>query len=136
MKCYYSPALIGENKINKQLKWGTLHNFDSSYMYGYDDSQFLRHYRDELIEDFYSVTPHESDDNTMNKKKIANHIAADFNEDERFSAFLGFLWWVKIKQKVSSSSYSARITKVHINALTTNFQKQPIYINWQTLMMF
>jgi hypothetical protein len=92
-KSYYSPQIYCENKINKQLKWGTLHNFDSSYMYGYDDSRFLRHYRDELIEDFYSVTPHESDDSTMNKnwKKIANHIA-DFNEDERFGAFLGFLW--------------------------------------------
>ena len=53
----------------------------------------LRHFRDDKAFNFYAISPFESQEETSNDmwKAITQNIA-EFDEDERFTTFLGFQW--------------------------------------------
>ncbi len=54
---------------------------------------FLRHVRDDKALQFYAISPFDSEDETPNDLwKTVSQQVAEFNEDDRFVAILGFQW--------------------------------------------
>ncbi len=83
IKCLLESATI--------LCWGLLHGESEK-----NDSQesveaCLRQFRDEKAFQFYGVSPFESTEETsVDMWKLISQQIAEFNEDQRFSTFLGF----------------------------------------------
>jgi hypothetical protein len=78
---------------NRHLFWGLLHGESERFDSTENIESCLRHFRDDKAFNFYSVSPFESQEETSNDtwKSIVQNIA-DFDEDERFTTFLGFQW--------------------------------------------
>lgn len=80
-------------ECEQQLFWGLLHGecerFDSTEQL----EGCLRHFRDEQAFSFYGSSPFESAEETSNEvwKHIGQQLI-DFNEEERFTTFVGFQW--------------------------------------------
>lgn len=77
----------------RQLYWGTFHGENILYDAGENIESCLRFVRDEEALQFYSSSSFESETETPADiwKGIGSHIA-EFNEDDRFSTFLGMQW--------------------------------------------
>lgn len=78
---------------NKNLFWGLLHGESDRYDSTENIESCLRHFRDDKAYNFYGVSSFESQEETSNDiwKMISQNVA-DFDEDERFTTFLGFQW--------------------------------------------
>jgi len=78
---------------NHHLFWGLLHGESERFDSTENIESCLRHFRDDKAFNLYSASPFESQEETSSEmwKTIAQNIA-DFNEDERFTTFLGFQW--------------------------------------------
>lgn len=78
---------------NRNLFWGLLHGESERFDSTENIESCLRHFRDDKAFNFYGVSPFESQEETSNDtwKSITQNIA-DFDEDERFTTFLGFQW--------------------------------------------
>ena len=78
---------------NKHLYWGLLHGESDRFDSTENIENCLRHFRDDKAFNFYGTSPYESQEETSNDiwKSISQNIA-DFDEDERFTTFLGFQW--------------------------------------------
>lgn len=78
---------------NRNLFWGLLHGESERFDSTENIESCLRHFRDDKAFNFYGTSPFESQEETSNEtwKSIAQNIA-DFDEDERFTTFLGFQW--------------------------------------------
>lgn len=78
---------------DKHLFWGLLHGESERYDSTENIENCLRHIRDEKAHNFTATSPFESQEETSNDIwKIISQNIAEFNEDERFNAFLGFQW--------------------------------------------
>jgi hypothetical protein len=89
-KFYSSPIkCLAESAVT--LCWGLLHGESEKNDSHESIETCLREFRDEKALQFYGVSPFESADETSNDtwKLISNQVA-EFNEDQRFSTFLGF----------------------------------------------
>lgn len=88
---FYSSPIKCLNESVATLCWGLLHGESEK-----NDSQesvesCLREFRDEKALQFYGVSPFENTDETSNEAwKLISAQVAEFNEDQRFSTFLGF----------------------------------------------
>ena len=78
---------------DKQLYWGIFHGETILYDAGENIESCLRYVRDEKAYQFYSSSSFESEEETPSDvwKGIGSHIS-EFNEDDRFSTFLGMQW--------------------------------------------
>lgn len=78
---------------NHHLYWGLLHGESERFDSTENIESCLRHFRDDKAYNFYGVSPFESQEETPNEtwKAITQNVA-DFDEDERFTTFLGFQW--------------------------------------------
>jgi hypothetical protein len=78
---------------SNQLFWGLLHGESDKYDSTESIESCLRHFRDEKALNFFSTSCFESTEETSNElwKSISQHVI-DFNEEERFSSFLGMQW--------------------------------------------
>ena len=78
---------------DKQLYWGIFHGETMLYDAGENIESCLRYVRDEKAYQFYSSSSFESEEETPSDvwKGIGSHIS-EFNEDDRFSTFLGMQW--------------------------------------------
>lgn len=78
---------------NRHLFWGLLHGESERFDSTENIENCLRHFRDDKAFNFYGVSPFESLEETPNDtwKSISQNIV-DFDEDERFTTFLGFQW--------------------------------------------
>lgn len=78
---------------NHHLFWGLLHGESERFDSTENIENCLRHFRDDKAFNFYGVSPFESQEETPNDtwKSISQNIV-DFDEDERFTTFLGFQW--------------------------------------------
>lgn len=77
----------------KNLFWGLIHGESDRFDSTEDIESCLRHFRDDKAYHFFASTPFESQEETSSEtwKQISQNVA-DFDEDERFTAFLGFQW--------------------------------------------
>lgn len=77
---------------NKFLFWGLLHGESERYDSTENIDSCLRHFRDEKALNFFAISPFENQDETadMWKQMVQNTI--EFNEDDRFTSFLGSQW--------------------------------------------
>lgn len=78
---------------DKSLFWGVFHGESERVDSAENIEACLRHVRDEKSLQFFSTSSFESAEETSNEvwKSINNHIA-EFNEESRFSTFLGMQW--------------------------------------------
>lgn len=81
------------SEIDRHLYWGHLHGESIFYDAGKEIESCLRHIRDEEALQFFSSSSFESEEETPSDvwKGIGSHIA-EFNEDDRFTTFLGMQW--------------------------------------------
>lgn len=77
----------------KQLFWGLLHGESERFDSTESIESCLRHFRDERSTNFYGTSSFESQEETSNEMwKLITQNVEEFDEAERFSAFLGFQW--------------------------------------------
>lgn len=78
---------------NHHLYWGLLHGESERFDSTENIESCMRHFRDDKAYNFYGVSPFESQEETPNEtwKAVTQNIV-DFDEDERFTTFLGFQW--------------------------------------------
>lgn len=76
-----------------QLLWGFFHGESLLWDANENIESCLRYQRDEKAIQFYATSSFESEEETSseNWKNIHSHVA-EFNEDDRFSTFLGMQW--------------------------------------------
>ncbi len=81
------------SETTKNLFWGLLHGESERFDSTENIENCLRHFRDDKAFNFYGVSPYESQEETSNEiwKTIIQNIS-DFDEDDRFTTFLGFQW--------------------------------------------
>lgn len=85
IKCFASDT--------KNVFWGTLHGESERFDSTENIESCLRHFRDEQSMNFYSTSSPDSAEETPNDiwKSISLNVA-EFNEEDRFAAFLGQQW--------------------------------------------
>lgn len=78
---------------NKHLFWGMLHGESDRFDSTENIENCLRHFRDEKALNFFASSSFESQEETSNDMwKLVTQNVAEFDEDDRFSTFLGFQW--------------------------------------------
>lgn len=78
---------------NKNLFWGVLHGESDRFDSTENIESCLRHFRDDKAYNYCAVSPFESLEETPNEVwKLISQNVADFNEDDRFTTFLGCQW--------------------------------------------
>lgn len=88
---FYSSPIKCLNESASILCWGLLHGESEKNDSHENIETCLREFRDEKALQFYGVSPFESADETSNEAwKLISAQVAEFNEDQRFSTFLGF----------------------------------------------
>lgn len=87
---FYSFPIKCLQEAKKKLLWGTFHGESEKFDALENIEGCLRHIRDEKALQFFGVSPFDSNDEVSNEawKQICHHVA-EFNEDQRFSTFLG-----------------------------------------------
>lgn len=90
---YFSAPIKCFQETPSQIYWGLLHGDSTRYDTTENIESALRYFRDDLSLQFYGASCFESEEETKNDdwKNISTHIS-DFNEDDRFTTFLGFQW--------------------------------------------
>jgi hypothetical protein len=90
---FCSPPIkcFAESDVN--LFWGILHGESERFDSTENIEPCLRHFRDDRALNYYATSPFESLEETPvdTWKHITTNVA-EFNEDDRFNAFLGFQW--------------------------------------------
>lgn len=83
-----------------QLFWGILHGESSRVDSGEEIEACLRYFRDDEAMNFFATSNFESPDETSDELwKRIGQMVADFNEEDRFSTLLGFLWKGEAKKE-------------------------------------
>lgn len=90
---FYSAPIKCFSENQGQLFWGLFHGESLLWDATENIESCLRYQRDEKAIQFFSTSSFESEDETSsdNWKAIHSHVA-EFNEDDRFTTFLGFQW--------------------------------------------
>lgn len=91
---FFSSPIKCFADYDKSLYWGILHGESERVDSTQNIEVCLRHFRDEKGLNFFATSCFESAEETSNDdwKLISTHIA-EFNEDNRFTTFLGFQWF-------------------------------------------
>ncbi|NGX45928.1 MAG: hypothetical protein K940chlam2_01108 [Chlamydiae bacterium] len=92
-KLFFSAPIKCFAETDRNLYWGTLHGESPRIDASEHIESYLRHIRDEKAHHFTATSPFESVEETPNDtwKLIGNHVA-EYNEENRFTALLGFQW--------------------------------------------
>lgn len=90
---FYSAPIKCLPEGASSLYWGLLHGESDRVDASENIEAFLRHVRDDKALQFYAISPFDSEEETPNDlwKTISQQVA-EFNEDDRFVAILGFQW--------------------------------------------
>jgi hypothetical protein len=91
---FYSAPIKCFADSDKSLFWGLLHGESDRVDSAENIESCLRHFRDDKNCQFYASSSFENAEETSNEiwKAISSQVA-EFNEDFRFTAFLGFQWF-------------------------------------------
>ena len=90
---FYSPPIkcLPEGSLN--LYWGVLHGESDRLDSAENIEALLRHMRDDKALQFFATSSFDSEEETSNETwKLISQQVAEFNEDDRFVALLGFQW--------------------------------------------
>lgn len=78
---------------SKNLFWGLLRGESEKYDSTENIENCLRHIRDEKAFNYFATSPFESQEETSNETwKLISQNISDFDEEDRFTTFLGFQW--------------------------------------------
>lgn len=90
---FFSPPIKCLPDGALSLYWGLLHGESEKVDSGENIESFLRHMRDDRALQFFAASSFDSEEETSNEvwKNISTQVA-EFNEDDRFVALLGFQW--------------------------------------------
>lgn len=78
---------------NRHLFWGLLHGESERFDSTENIENCLRHFRDDKAFNFFGSSPFENTEETSNDTwKLVSQNIAEFDEDDRFSTFLGMQW--------------------------------------------
>lgn len=92
-KIFRSPPIKCFSDNHKSLFWGLLHGESVRVDSTENIDSCLRHFRDEKSMNFFASSCFENQEETPNDTwKLINQNIAEFDEQERFSTFLGFQW--------------------------------------------
>jgi hypothetical protein len=99
-EAFYSSPIKCFDETDINLFWGRLHSENTKYDATKNIENSLRYFRDDKALQFFATSPFDSEEETSNDtwKHIATQVS-EFNEDERFSVFLGFQWFGNIKEE-------------------------------------
>lgn len=97
---FLSPPIkcLPEGALN--LFWGLMHGESERVDSAENIETFLRHMRDDRALQFFGTSCYESEEETSNDvwKGISQQVS-EFNEEDRFVAFLGFQWQGEPKEE-------------------------------------
>ncbi|HSX38829.1 MAG TPA: DUF3604 domain-containing protein [Chlamydiales bacterium] len=90
---FFSPPIKCLPEGATGLYWGILHGESDRVDSGKNIEAMLRHIRDDKALQFFALSSFDSEEETPNElwKAVSQQIA-EFNEDDRFVAMLGFQW--------------------------------------------
>jgi hypothetical protein len=98
--CFFSSPIKCFPDGDAHLFWGQLHGETERFDASENIENCLRHTRDEKAFNFYGVSPFENAEEISNSDwKLVTQFSADFNENERYSTFLGFQWLGEEKEE-------------------------------------
>lgn len=90
---FFSPPIKCLPEGSLSLYWGLLHGESERVDSMENIETFLRHVRDDKALQFFATSCFDSEEETSNDAwKTISQQVAEFNEDERFVALLGFQW--------------------------------------------
>lgn len=90
---FHSPPIYCFADHQKNLYWGLFHGESDRFDSTENIENCLRHFRDDKAYNFMGTSPFESQEETSNEVwKVISQNITDFNEEERFTTFLGFQW--------------------------------------------
>jgi Protein of unknown function (DUF3604) len=91
---YLSAPIKCSAEADKSIYWGLLHGESEKVDATENIEACLRHFRDDKNAQFFAVSPFENIEDTPNEiwKAISTQVT-EFNEDYRFTSFLGFQWF-------------------------------------------
>lgn len=90
---FHSPPIYCFGDSQKNLFWGLLHGESERYDSTENIENCLRHVRDDKAYNFMGTSSVEAQEETSNETwKLISQNVVDFNEEERFTTFLGFQW--------------------------------------------
>ncbi len=97
---FFSPPIKCLPEGALSLYWGALHSEAQRIDSAENIETFLRHIRDDKALQFFATSSFDSEEETSNEvwKSIVQQIA-EFNEDDRFVAMLGFQWFGEPKEE-------------------------------------
>lgn len=97
---FFSPPIKCLPEGALSLYWGMLHGESVKVDSGENIESFLRHMRDDRALQFFATSSFDSEEETSNDvwKAICAQVA-EFNEDDRFVALLGFQWLGEPKEE-------------------------------------
>lgn len=97
---FFSPPIKCLPEGALSLYWGMLHGESVKVDSGENIESFLRHMRDDRALQFFATSSFDSEEETSNDvwKSICAQVA-EFNEDDRFVALLGFQWLGEPKEE-------------------------------------
>jgi hypothetical protein len=97
---FFSPPIKCLPEGALSLFWGSLHGESERVDSAENVEQFLRHMRDDKALQFFATSSFDTEEETSNDvwKGIVQHVA-EFNEDDRFVALLGFQWLGEPKEE-------------------------------------
>ncbi|MCH1429595.1 MAG: DUF3604 domain-containing protein [Chlamydiales bacterium] len=89
---YASPVrCFEEGEEEKSLYWGLLHGESERFDSTENIENCLRFFRDDQAFDFYGISPFEfQEETTADAWKTMMQVTSSFNEEDRFSTFIGF----------------------------------------------
>jgi len=90
---YCSPPIRCFSEQKGFLYWGLLHGESDRFDSAENIESCLRHFRDDQGFNFYASSPFEMLDESSNEVwKLITHNISEFNEEDRFTTFVGFQW--------------------------------------------
>lgn len=97
---FFSPPIKCLPEGALSLYWGQLHGESERIDSAENVEGFLRHMRDDKALQFFATSSFDSEEETSNDvwKGVAQQVA-EFNEDDRFVALLGFQWQGEAKEE-------------------------------------
>ncbi len=97
---FYSSPIKCFEEYDFNLFWGQLHSENTKYDATKNIENSLRFFRDDKAMQFFATSPFDADEEISNDqwKQISTHIA-EFNEDDRFTTFLGHQWLGVVKEE-------------------------------------
>jgi hypothetical protein len=126
---FFSPPIKCLPEGALSLFWGTLHGESERMDSEENIESFLRHMRDDKALQFFATSCFDSEEETSNDvwKGISQQVA-EFNEDERFVAMLGFQWQGETKEEgVRQFLYSKDAKPIMRRKDTKNNSLKKIY---------